>query len=77
MRPIDFVYIEKTMRDNPADWYSSAESEARFMAAIKAVVTPRPTIDCAVCGRPCCERKAGWYCKTCDAYSETDVEIED
>jgi hypothetical protein len=34
------------------------------------------TVECAVCGRPCVEDDDGWYCRRCDARSETDVEVE-
>lgn len=44
-------------------------------------------IRCAICGKPCTWIAAvpipgvgtfgGWYCKPCDAYTETDVELED
>lgn len=41
---------------------------------------------CAVCGKPCkyvddnpaeFPPRGGWYCKPCDAFTETDVEVED
>lgn len=41
---------------------------------------------CSVCGKPCKwvpvdedapPQFGGWYCKPCDTYTETDVEIED
>ncbi|MDB5606699.1 MAG: hypothetical protein JWP25_3599 [Bradyrhizobium sp.] len=46
------------------------------------------SVDCAVCGRNCkwvpadpdCyapEKFGGWYCKPCDMFTETDVEVED
>lgn len=47
------------------------------------------TPDCAVCGKPCqwvaareADRESanpigGWHCKPCDAFTETDVEVED
>jgi len=45
-------------------------------------------ISCAVCGKACkwiksepdedCPaRFGGWYCKPCDVFTETDVEVED
>jgi hypothetical protein len=37
-------------------------------------------IVCAVCGQPCIFVSAifgGWYCAPCDAFTETDVEVED
>lgn len=45
------------------------------MTAIKAE-------HCAICGKPCklvptADNFGGWYCKPCDAYTETDVEVED
>jgi hypothetical protein len=46
----------------------------------------QPMIACAVCLKPCkwvdddpsaFPACGGWYCKPCDAFTETDVEIED
>lgn len=45
-------------------------------------------LDCAICGRECRwtpadpdgyapEKFGGWYCEPCDAYTESDVEVED
>jgi hypothetical protein len=39
-------------------------------------------INCAICGRACkfVERPGfvtGWWCEPCDAFTETDVEVED
>ncbi len=43
-------------------------------------------VHCAICGHPCKWISAdldaevpfgGFYCKHCDVYSETDVEVED
>jgi hypothetical protein len=40
-----------------------------------------PEIHCAICGKPCTlvvsEERHGWYCQACDAFTETDVEVED
>jgi hypothetical protein len=42
------------------------------------------TINCAICGKSCdwiddqeADGSGGWYCKPCDAFTETDVEVED
>lgn len=59
--------------------------EAKGMAEGKDFVVPKHCtgqlrsagIDCAVCGRRCRKRSKGWYCAPCDAYTETDVEVED
>jgi hypothetical protein len=45
-------------------------------------------MQCAVCGKLCIwfgaapdddapAKFGGWYCKPCDAYTETDVELDD
>ncbi len=45
-------------------------------------------VKCAVCGKTCKwvsadpdadapSKFGGWYCEPCDAYTETDVELED
>ena len=32
---------------------------------------------CAVCGRRCRRRRGGWFCVSCECFTETDVEVED
>jgi hypothetical protein len=41
-------------------------------------------ISCAICGRACklapstaLRPGENWYCERCDAFTETDVEVED
>jgi hypothetical protein len=35
-------------------------------------------IHCAICGKDCVwKQQRGWYCEACDAFTETDVEVEE
>lgn len=44
--PIDFAHIEKMFRDNPDDWYTTEEANARMEACLQKalnVTGPRVT----------------------------------
>ena len=68
--------------DESLDGYCGADPKA----ARKVLERKEPQCPCAICHRLCEWVPAyedaphpfgGWYCKSCDVFTETDVEVED
>lgn len=82
------TYRKPNYHPNYRAVWGGAETISDLIRAADQLEKSLDECGCAICGRGCVWRVAdpeaeapskfgGWYCGPCDAFTETDVELED